>query len=386
MLEQAGFPALVISDGDLADTNAATGALTFIGGYGTFNLNVVAPVTKPVIGGPNLARFDFSTFNMSSSSGGTLKVTAVDTDFTEPTAGANPLTFTSQIGGNLNAVGGSSVSFQSWANTSNASPLPAPATIPAGSVTPGPHGPFGPGAYTSTLATTFNRGVGPYSLFVQTNITLIGGGSLGFNGLATVEGQPVSPDARITITPDATNEVGQTHTFIATVEQDDGLAIGTPGGDPYNGFGPAVGANTTVNLANQNGATTAPTSFTGTTDANGQFPVAFTSATAGQVIGNATTTLIVSGQPLMRDTDPATTTVAGPGGSGPATKTFVDAKISITPNATNEVGQPHTFTVTVMQDDGLTAAQGGDGVTGFTAATVGNVDVTLTDSNGAARY
>ena len=36
-----------------------------------------------------------------------------------------------------------------------------------------------------------------------------------------------------------------------------------------------------------------------------------------------------------------------------------------------------------MQDDGLTAAQGGDGVTGFTAATVGNVDVTLTGSNGA---
>ena len=53
------------------------------------------------------------------------------------------------------------------------------------------------------------------------------------------------------------------------------------------------------------------------------------------------------------------------------------------PSATNEVGQPHTFTVTVLQDDGLTAAQGGDGVTGFTAATVGNVDVTLTNSNGA---
>jgi len=59
--------------------------------------------------------------------------------------------------------------------------------------------------------------------------------------------------------------------------------------------------------------------------------------------------------------------------SGDAVKTFVDAKISIAPNATNEVGQPHTFTVTVLQDDGLTAAQGGDGVTGFTAATVGNV-------------
>ena len=72
------------------------------------------------------------------------------------------------------------------------------------------------------------------------------------------------------------------------------------------------------------------------------------------------------------------------GGSGPAVKTFEDAQITITPNATNEVGQPHTFTVTVMQDDGLTAAQGGDGVTGFTPVGAGKaVTVTLTDKNGA---
>src|SRR4029079_14872438 len=38
---------------------------------------------------------------------------------------------------------------------------------------------------------------------------------------------------------------------------------------------------------------------------------------------------------------------------------------------------------TVLQDDGLTAAQGGDGVTGFTPAKVGNVDLTLINQNGA---
>jgi hypothetical protein len=53
----------------------------------------------------------------------------------------------------------------------------------------------------------------------------------------------------------------------------------------------------------------------------------------------------------------------------------VDARISITPSsATNEVGQAHTFTVTVRQNDG----------SGLTPATVGNVDVALTDTNGAS--
>ena len=37
---------------------------------------------------------------------------------------------------------------------------------------------------------------------------------------------------------------------------------------------------------------------------------------------------------------------------GPATKTWVDARIAIAPNATNEVGQPHTFTVTLEKDTG----------------------------------
>jgi len=71
------------------------------------------------------------------------------------------------------------------------------------------------------------------------------------------------------------------------------------------------------------------------------------------------------------------------GSTGDATKRFVDASITIGPDATNNIGQPHTFTVTVLQDDGLTAAQGGDGVTGPTPATSGHVDVTLTNGGAA---
>ena len=52
----------------------------------------------------------------------------------------------------------------------------------------------------------------------------------------------------------------------------------------------------------------------------------------------------VGGVPLTRNTD-------GTGvNSGPAVKTWVNARILIAPNATNEVGAPHTFTVTLQKD------------------------------------
>ena len=83
----------------------------------------------------------------------------------------------------------------------------------------------------------------------------------------------------------------------------------------------------------------------------------------------------VGGLSVLRETD-------GVGdNSGNATKRFVDANIEINPpEETNTVGDPHTFTVTLYQDDGIPMrGAGGDGVTGFTPATVGNVDVTLSN-------
>ena len=173
-------------------------------------------------------------------------------------------------------------------------------------------------------------------------------------------------DARITIAPDKTNEVGTSHTFTVTVQQDDGLTA-AQGGDGVTGFGPAS-ALVTTSIANSNGATaqltggtcgnTSGTIGSGSTDANGQCTATISSPTAGLTVANATATLSVAGVSLTRDTDPATGITAGPGGSGPATKQWVDARISIAPDKTNEVGQPHTFTATVQQDDGLTAASG----------------------------
>src|SRR5262249_58648216 len=60
--------------------------------------------------------------------------------------------------------------------------------------------------------------------------------------------------------------------------------------------------------------------------------------------------------------------------SGDAVKTFVNAKIAIAPDATNEVGRPHTFTVTLMEDPGTGT---------FVPAAGEHVDFTLTPSNRA---
>ena len=174
-------------------------------------------------------------------------------------------------------------------------------------------------------------------------------------------------DAAISIAPDATNEVGDPHTFTVTVTQDAGDG---------NGLVAAGNGHVDFTLTDSNGAANVLDAASSTCDnagenldANGECTIVFTSNSAGQVTGHATVTLTVGGVSLTRETDGLSNN------SDDAVKTFVDAAISIGPNATNAVGDPHTFTVTVTQD-------AGDG-NGLVAAGNGHVDFTLTDSNGA---
>jgi hypothetical protein len=89
------------------------------------------------------------------------------------------------------------------------------------------------------------------------------------------------------------------------------------------------------------------------------------------VVANAKTTITLAGLSVTRDTSAD----AGPGGSGPATKRFVDANVTIGPNGNNPVGAPHTFTVTVMKDNGSGS--------GLVPAEGEHVDFTLSDSDGS---
>ena len=141
-------------------------------------------------------------------------------------------------------------------------------------------------------------------------------------------------NARISIAPSATNEVGHSHTFTVLLEKDNGSGT----------FVPAPDGHVTVTLTDANGANhSAPTgSCTNAgpnTDQNGQCTITFLSDTAGTVTGHAAAFLFV---------DEALVAVAtnGLGGNSPdAVKTFVDANIQITPQAaTNPVGTNHTLT------------------------------------------
>jgi len=192
--------------------------------------------------------------------------------------------------------------------------------------------------------------------------------SVGGSALFTVATDGVSPnsgdatktyvDANIQISPNGTNRVGASHTFTAHVNVNTG-----------SGFANAP-ANTPITFTIDSGPGTPnpPTSCV-TVGSTGSCTTTITSAVTGVTTVSAHTTVTVGGLPLTRDTN-------GSGGnSGPAVKTWVNARISIAPNATNAVGQPHTFTVTLEKDNGTGT---------FVAAAGEHVDVTLTDANGAA--
>ncbi len=174
-------------------------------------------------------------------------------------------------------------------------------------------------------------------------------------------------DARIAIAPDDVNRVGETHTFTVTVTENAGLGAG---------WVAAAGEHVDFTLTNSLGALAVLNAAASTcdnvgpnTDVNGQCTIVFTSNSPGLVTGHASSSVQVGGLSVFRQTD-------GLGGNtGDANKRFVDARIGIAPDDINEVGQTHTFIVTVQKDAGTGA--------GFVGASGEHVSFTLTDANGA---
>ena len=147
-------------------------------------------------------------------------------------------------------------------------------------------------------------------------------------------------DARIHISPSATNRVGFPHTFVAHVEKN--LGDG-------NGWVDAAGVAVQITVANSLGGSANPAGpFNALTNAQGLTFATFTSPTPGKLTGHAVSSLNLGSQqdPIFIQTD-------GQGQNGSdAVKTFVDARIHITPSATNRVGFPHTFTAHVEKNLG----------------------------------
>src|SRR5207249_1260067 len=150
-------------------------------------------------------------------------------------------------------------------------------------------------------------------------------------------------DATIAITPaTATNAVGTNHTLTITV-----TAVGTtsPLTVPVTADGTSLGNGSATAII-----TSGPGSFVHSSPSRhtadlstASCTVVITSATTGTTVVSATSSI-----PLTGAGSATRTTNGTAGNSGPASKTWVDATIAITPaTATNAVGTNHTLTITV---------------------------------------
>jgi hypothetical protein len=77
----AGF---IVADGDLNDKNPDTGAVTFIGTIGNWNINVSTGITYNNIGTAASPNIDFSSVNTTLAGGGDLLLGVSVVDFTGP--------------------------------------------------------------------------------------------------------------------------------------------------------------------------------------------------------------------------------------------------------------------------------------------------------------
>jgi hypothetical protein len=146
-------------------------------------------------------------------------------------------------------------------------------------------------------------------------------------------------DANISIVQSAINEVGHDHVFTVTVN-----ALGATGLTvAYDSIAPAAVDSGSSAPSTSSTTCGAPVISNGGDTATCTLTIGNT--VQDEFVANASASLHIGGLAVSRTT--AAGGNAGPGGSGPATKDYVDGSIALSPlNAENAVGAPHTFTVT----------------------------------------
>ena len=132
-----------------------------------------------------------------------------------------------------------------------------------------------------------------------------------------------------------TNEVDNAHTFVVTVKAD------SSGGHPnFQSITASVNPDQLLQNDNTCGSPTVVDTYTRTCTItiNSSVPGVFTIKAAAEVKIKGVTLVLATGDH---------------GGFPNATKTYVDARISVAPDGVNPVGAEHTFTILVQQHDGI---------------------------------
>jgi hypothetical protein len=166
------------------------GIVAFFGSVGTYKLNLTFGSDGTISGGSS----DYALLDLISgdatATGGTLTITLADTDYALPVSSGSAIVADVDVKGTLVAPSGGSVSFQSWINQENLSPLPSsPTTIPLysdplytpiASVTKAAWE-----CYTCNFSANDSTALtytgGPFALFSQAIISLNGAGGVVFN-------------------------------------------------------------------------------------------------------------------------------------------------------------------------------------------------------------
>jgi hypothetical protein len=175
-LEQPGFAPLNISDNGPGDVNPQAGAITFIGAYGTFPVNVITGISSP--GSSGEQHLILNALNLAGPQGGALRILLAADDILLPGDGGQPLLLRSAYGGTLFGEG-AAVGHQSWADPGNqneaAGHSPGPLNSSSSSM-----------AFSGESSTSFNPQSTPYSLVSELNVALPGGGLQSVGAITTL--------------------------------------------------------------------------------------------------------------------------------------------------------------------------------------------------------
>jgi len=144
------------------DNAPVVGTINYNGSVGIFNVNVTTGVSKPLIGGPQIAKLDLNSVNVSGGAG-TLKIMLTDTDFSLPNI-PGPYLLTSRIGGTTTRT----VNYEQFVDRANNEFGIGP---PAPDIVKIIGGPLGPGAFSETKSMPLQLAGNPFSITEVVTIT-----------------------------------------------------------------------------------------------------------------------------------------------------------------------------------------------------------------------
>lgn len=123
-----GVTTVTCADSAACDMNSASGAVTFIGSVGTFNLNVTTGITYPSLGTPDYAQLDLNSVDLNSTGAGKLTIGVSEINYTGPIYNGTA-SFWTRVGGTTTGT----VTFNTFLDNSNTlfgTSSPIDSTIP----------------------------------------------------------------------------------------------------------------------------------------------------------------------------------------------------------------------------------------------------------------